>query len=307
MRLHLGVKSDPIENRYSFDWLFSLMRDHGAHRLQLGSSFPMWFAPDEYFTSLRRQAEKRGIRISSLFTSHRELGGFGSGDPLLEDATRRVWRRIIHIAALVGARSAGSNAAIVLRDQPHLRDAGMRCFFENMKPLLREARSAGLKALTIEPMSSIYELPSTPDEVRRIGEEMGSWHAAFPADTVPLLLCGDISHGVADSERRVLHDNWSLFEMEIPWMWEFHFKNTDAIFDATFGFDPEERARGMVDLSRPYTLIERNTARFPAAEVTGYLEIGGPKTGREYSDRRLERMLAESLDELVNVFHDKET
>ena len=151
-------------------------------------------------------------------------------------------------------------------------------------------------------MSSIYELPSTPEEVRLIEEEMGSWHAAHTGDTLPLLLCGDISHGVADPERRVLHDNWSLFEMEIPWMWEFHIKNTDTVFDATFGFGPDERARGIVDLARFRTLIERNAARFPAAEVTGYLEIGGPKTGREYTDRHLERQLAESLEELTHVF-----
>ena len=306
MTLHLGVKSDPIESRYSFDWLFSLMRDHGVHRLQLGSSFPTWLAADEYFTALRRQAEKKGILISSLFTSHRELGGFSSGDALLEDATRRGWQRIIHVAALVGAQSAGSNCAIVLRDQPHLHDRGIRCFFDNMKPLLRKARAAGLNALTVEPMSSLYELPSTPDEVRLIGDEMDRWHAAHKGDTVPLFLCGDISHGVADAERRVLHDNWGLFEMEIPWMWEFHFKNTDAIFNSTFGFGPEERARGIVDLPRLAALIERNSARFPAAEVTGYLEIGGPKTGREYTDRHLEHQLAESLDELTHVFKGKE-
>ena len=112
---------------------------------------------------------------------------------------------------------------------------------------------------------------------------------------MPLQLCGDISHGIADAEGRVIHDNWSLFEMQIPWMREFHFKNTDAIFNSTFGFGPEERARGIVDLARLKALIDANAARFPCAEVTGYLEIGGPKLGREYADRHLERMLVESL------------
>jgi hypothetical protein len=63
----------------------------------------------------------------------------------------------------------------------------------------------------------------------------------------------------------------SLFEMEIPWMWEFHFKNTNAIFNTTFGFGPGER-------------------------------LGGPKTGWEYSDRRLERLLRESREEITRVF-----
>ncbi len=38
MTLHLGVKSDPIENRYTFEWLFDLMRGLGVHYLQMGSS-----------------------------------------------------------------------------------------------------------------------------------------------------------------------------------------------------------------------------------------------------------------------------
>jgi len=103
-----------------------------------------------------------------------------------------------------------------------------------------------------------------------------------------------------------MHDNWSLFEMEIPWMWEFHFKNTDAIFNSTFGFDPEERARGIVDLARLKKLIDSNRGRFPNPELTGYLEISGPKTGREYTDRHLEGMLVRSLEALKDVFDGKE-
>ena len=307
MKVHLGVKSDPIESRYSYTWLFDLMREHGVHRLQLGSSFPMFFADDAYFTCLRRDAERRGILIDSLFTSHREFGGFSSGDPLLEEATRRGWERIIRVAALVGARSAGSNAGIVLRDQPELREPGIRCFFENMKGILATARAAGLAALAIEPMSSVWEYPSTPEEVLRIATELDGFLAAHRGTMVPLLLCGDISHGVAGAEGKVLHDNWSLFELEIPWMWEFHFKNTDSIFNATFGFGPEEGKKGIVDLARLRKLIDSNGGRFPAREITGYLEIGGPKTGREYTDRHLERMLAESMEALKSVFGGEES
>ncbi len=143
MKVHLGVKSDPIEARYSFEWLFDIMQGLGIHRLQIGSSYPTFSAEDEYFKKLRAKAEKREVRISSLFTSHRELGGFASGDPLLEDGARRGWERIIHVAALLGAESAGSNAGITLRDQPHLRERGIRCFFENMKGLLAHCPHGG--------------------------------------------------------------------------------------------------------------------------------------------------------------------
>ena len=307
MTVHLGVKSDPIENRYSYEWLFDLMRNHGIYRMQLGTTYHTHSADDSYFRQLRASAEKRGIRIASLFSAHRELGGFASGDPLLEDVTRRGWERLIHVAALLGAESAGSNAFIVMRDQPQMREVGIRCFFQNILGLLQSARKAGLKALTIEPMSSVWEYPSTPEEVRALIDGTAPLLAANPESTVPLLFCADISHGVADAEGRVLHDNWSLFELEIPWMWEFHIKNTDAIFNNTFGFGPEERARGIVDLSRLAGIIARNADRFLAREVTGYLEIGGPKTGREYTDRHLEGMLVESLEALKTVFCGKET
>lgn len=305
MTLHLGVKSDPIVTRYSFDWLFDLMKECGVHHLQMGSSFPVWFAADDWFRSLRRSAESRSIRISSMFSSFRELG-FANEDPLLDDMTRRGWERAIHVASLVGADSFGSNACLVLRDKPQTREPGLRTFADSMKSLLASARAAGLKALTIEPMSSVYELPSTPEDIRAIVREMDAFHAANASSTVPLQLCGDISHGLADAEGKVLHDNWSLFEMQVPWMREFHFKNTDAIFNSTFGFDPAERKKGIVDLSRLKRLIDSNADRFPCGEVTGYLELPGPKLGREYTDGHLERMLVESIQALKAVFKEGE-
>jgi hypothetical protein len=90
-------------------------------------------------------------------------------------------------------------------------------------------------------------------------------------------------------------------------MREFHFKNTDAIFNSTFGFDPAERKRGIVDLARLKGLIDANAARFPCGEVTGYLEISGPKLGREYADRHLERMLVDSIQALKAVFTEGES
>jgi ribulose-phosphate 3-epimerase len=302
MTLLLGVKSDPIENRYTFEWLFDVIKGLGVHHVQMGSSYPTFSAEDGYFLRLRAEAEKRDVRISSVFTTHRELGGFASGDPILQAGARKGWERLIHVASLVGADSAGSNAGIVMRDQPHLRENGIRLFFRTMRDLLGTAKRAGLKALAIEPMSSLWEYPSTPDEVRTVVTELAPFHAANPDTTVPLLLCGDITHGVVDSEGKVIHDNWSLFEQEIPWMWEFHFKNTDGIFNATFGFSGEERERGIVDLSRLKRLIDANAERFPAPLVVGYLELGGPKLGRDYADRHLERMLVDSLQALKAVF-----
>jgi len=305
MTVHLGVKSDAIENRYSFEWLFDIMADFRVSRLQLGSSFSTFAAEDDYFRRLRGRAEKRGIRISSLFTSHRELGGFASGDPALETATRRGWQRLIHVAALVGAESAGSNAGILLRDQPQLMQAGLECFFKHMKDLMGFARQKGLRAITIEPMSTTWEYPSTDKQIREMTSFFDRAHAEKPDETVPVLLCGDISHGVADEQERVLFDNWDMFELEIPWMWEFHFKNTDGIFNSTFGFGPKDRARGTIDIRKLRSLLDANATWFPTKSLVGYLELPGPKLGRDYTDRLLRGELEESLTALREEFTDQ--
>jgi len=302
MKLHLGVKSDPIENRYSFDWLFGIMEDFKVTKLQMGSFFTTFTADEGYFTRLRGRAEARGIQIASVFTSHRELGGFASGDASLEATARWGWERMIRVAALVGAQSAGSNAGIPPRDQPSLREPGLACFFDNMRQLMTVARREGLRALTIEPMSSEWEFPSTPRQLSRLARELEPAHAADPDHTVPVYLCGDISHGFADENKRVVHDNWEMFEREIPRMWEFHFKNTDRIFNATFGFSEEEQAKGIVDLDRLAALIRRSADRFPTPEPIGYLELPGPKLGREYTDGLLRGQLEASLTALRQRF-----
>jgi hypothetical protein len=302
MKVHLGIKSDPIEGRYTFDWLFGLMNDLGVDRLQYGSAVPALLADDGYFQGLRREAEKRGILIASLLTANREFGGFASGNPFLQAATLRLWERIIRVASLLGAKSAGTNASIAPRDRPDWKEPGILTFFVNVKRLMFRARAEGLEALTTEPMSSTWEFPATPEDIGRLAADLDPFHAANPDTTVPFLLCGDISHGVADESRRVVHDNWALFEKEIPWMWEFHIKNTDPIFHATFGFGGEEVKKGIIDPARLARTIEDNASRFPVPEITGYLEIPGPKVGRDYTDGHLGRMLSESITELQGHF-----
>ena len=302
MTVHVGVKSDPIENRYSFDWLFGLMAESRVDRLQLGSSFPFFHADPEWFRDLRRKAERRGIMIASTFTSYREMSGFFAGDPHLEAASRLGWERLIRVAAWVGASSAGSSCGSVLRDLPGEKEPGLARWFRHMKELSRTAKAAGLSALCIEPMSSLYEPPSTPGEMDRLTHEMDAFNAADPAGTVPVQFCADISHGLADRDRRVVVDNWRLFEAGIPHTREFHFKNTDDRFDRTFGFSTEERSRGIVDLRRLRALIDANADRFPVRELVGYLELPGPKTGRDYTDNLLGPALCESLAALKAVF-----
>ena len=76
LTLELGVKTDPIQYRYTYDWLFRLLAEEGVFHVQLGSFFEMYQLPDDFFTDLRQQANDYGISLTSIFTAHRELGGW---------------------------------------------------------------------------------------------------------------------------------------------------------------------------------------------------------------------------------------
>ncbi|MEO8409219.1 MAG: TIM barrel protein [Propionivibrio sp.] len=302
MELSLGIKSDPVLYRYSFESLFAFMQENGVNKLQLGSFFELYSVDEDFFVRLRAQAESYGIHIKSCFTAHRELGGFFTGDRSLEKVARASYERLIRVAAVLGADFVGSNPGAVLRDRMQTKPQGIACYIAHMHELMVYARDQGLRALTVEPMSSLAEPPATPDEISDMMQTFADWHAAHPDSTVPVYLCGDTSHGVADRDRRVVHSNVDLFVHQIPWMAEFHFKNTDAIFNSTFGFSADDCRRGIVDLAQIKALIDANQAAFPVPDLTGYLELGGPKLGRDYADPLLYSQLKSSLDALKSHF-----
>ncbi len=302
MKLDLGLKSDPIETRYSFPWLFDLLAEEGVRHVQVGSFFEIYSLDPEWFEALKEEARQRDLVLKSVFTSHRELGGFFYNDPYMEKAARAGCERLLEVAARLGVDYCGWNPGAVYRDRLDSKAAGLECFHRNLCGLMHRAHALGLKAITLEPMSCLAEPPSTPDEIRAMMTAAAAYHHENRATTVPVYLCGDISHGIADRDRKVIHGNLELFEYSIDWMAEFHFKNTDAIFNSTFGFSPEERRRGIVDLAQVRQIVEANSARWPVEHVIGYLEIGGPKIGRDYSDPELGTQLRESLRALKETF-----
>jgi len=302
VNLALGVKSDPVEYRFSYEWLFSLLAELRVPYVQLGSSMEFYHLDDDYFTDLRRAAERRGVRIRSCFTAHRELGGFFADDSRLAAVARRNFRRWIEIGALVGADYVGSNPGAVYRDRPETKEAGVEAYLAAFAEMQRHAFANGLSAITIEPMSSAAEPPSLPEEIDAFARRASDYHAAHPDETVPAFFCGDISHAYVDTSRTVRYDHWELFEREVPFMAEFHFKNTDAIYGSTFGFGAADRERGIVDLHELRRILERRKNDFPVDEVVGYLEIGGPKLGRDYSDHLLRPQIEESIAAIRDVF-----
>ncbi|MCG3199592.1 MAG: hypothetical protein GHCLOJNM_04116 [bacterium] len=302
LRLHLGVKADPIEYRFSYDWLFRILAEERVRFVQLGTFFEIYQLPDAFFLELRSKADDFGLRISSIFTAHRELGGFFRTEPGFVEVARRNFERLIEVGRLVGADSVGSNPGAVPRDQMGLKARGTRCYIDHMKGLMRHAGNCGVSFLGIEPMSCLAEPPTLPEEMREMAEELLDYHRLNPDSTSRVGYCLDVAHGYANRERVIIHDNLALMLAALPYTHELHLKNTDSLFNSTFGFTAEQRARGIVDISAIRALLLEKASLIPVPDLIGYLEIGGPKTGRDYTDHLLEEELRESIRHLREAF-----
>jgi ribulose-phosphate 3-epimerase len=302
MDFKLGIKSDPIEYRNSFPWLFRLMAEESVTSLQLGSFFEMYQLPDEYFIRLKKQADDFGITVDSLFTAHRELGGFFREDPEWVPVARRNYERFIEIGALLGAKSVGSNPGAVPRDMMGLKEAGIRCYTEHMKELMVFAADKGIEWLTIEPMSCLAEPPTLPSEMKLMGEELTAYHEANPNSTSKIGYCTDIAHGYLNADESQGYTHIDLFKASLPWLYEIHLKNTDGRFNSTFGFEPDNVKKGIVDVAHFREMLIENASLIPVDQMGCYLEIGGPKLGRDYSDGHVEAQLCESLAHLKENF-----
>ena len=293
--LAVGIKTDPIEYRFSFPWLFRLLVEEKVRYVQVGTFLEMYHLPDAFFRDLRRQAEGFGLTIRSVFTSHRELGGFFRPEKSFQDVAMANYRRLIEVGALLGAVSVGSNPGSVLRDLMETKSDGVRRYLDAMPSLMEYARQVGLQCLTIEPMSCLAEPPTLPEEIRLMADTLEAHHREHRDTTVPVGFCFDVSHGYADCTGTVRWTPLALLETALPHVMELHLKNTDASFDRTFGFTPEECQRGIVDVSEVRRFLLARQSRLPVDIMVGYVEVPGPKTGRDYSDSALETALRLSL------------
>ena len=302
LELRLGIKTDPIEYRYSHQWLFNLLADEGVKHIQIGTHFEMYQLPDEFFHQLRKQADDAGVSIDSMFTAHRELGGFFREEPGYVEVARKNFERYIQIGGILGSKSVGSNPGAVMRDRMGTKDAGTACYVSHMKELMHHAKECGVDWLTIEPMSCLAEPPTLPYEIKAMGEELTEYHLANPDSTAKIGYCTDIAHGYADQDGKIIYDHVQLFEAAIPQLYEIHLKNTDPQYNSTFGFTEKDLERGIIDVTQFRNLLLENAEHLPVDVMTGYLEVGGPKLGRDYSDHHLEAMLRESLRYLKRTF-----
>lgn len=302
LTLQLGVKTDPTQYRFSYPWLFRLLAEEEIRYVQLGTFFEIYRLPDEYFLRLRREAEDLGVRIHSIFTAHRELGGFLVDEPGWEAVARRSFERLIEVGSLVGARSVGSNPGAVYRDRMGTKRRGVECYVQHMKELMEFAQQQGVPWLVIEPMSCLAEPPTLPDEIRDLAEELTAWHNQHPDTTARVGYCTDVAHAYADGDLTLRHDHLETLEATLPHLYEVHLKNTDAEYSSTFGFSAEQREAGIIEIEPIRKMLLARAETIPVDQVVGYLEIGGPKLGRDYSDKELAEELRASLDYLKKVW-----
>jgi ribulose-phosphate 3-epimerase len=300
--LTTGVKTDPIEYRFSYEWLFRLLMEEEVSHVQLGTFFEIYQLPDETFIELKKLALDYGIKIFSVFTAHRELGGFFIDDDAWQNVARKKLERLIEIGRLVGAYSVGSNPGATLRDKMELKPAGITCYMKHMKELMHYAKEHNVLRLGIEPMSCMAEPPTFPDEIHQMCEELLGYHRQNPDTTSTIGCCTDVSHGYADSDGVVRWDNMQLLKAALPYTTEIHLKNTNSMFNSTFGFTEPERQEGIVNVAEIRDMLIANSDIIPVSELVGYLEISGPKVGRDYSDWQLESQLRESLRYVKGTF-----
>lgn len=160
----VSAKTDPIEYRFTYEWLFRIMAEEGIHYVQLGTFSELHHLPNDFFITLRQLAEGYQISIASVFTAHRELGRFfRDAHPAWEGVARRNYERLIEVGALVGAQSVGSNPGAVVRDRLDFQDEGVQRGVRCMKELMGYAHKLAAPCLTIEPMSCLAEPPILPD------------------------------------------------------------------------------------------------------------------------------------------------
>lgn len=302
LSLQLGVKTDPVAYRFSYQWLFRLLAEEGVRHVQLGTFFEVYQLPDDYFHALRRQADDLGIIIGSIFTAHRELGGFFIDEPGWEAVARRNYERLIEVGSLVGAKSVGSNPGSVYRDRMGSKARGVECYLRHMKELMGFAHERGVEWLTIEPMSCLAEPPTLPDEIDAMAQELSAYHAQHATSTAGIGYCTDVAHAYADRNLRLRHDHLELLEATLPHLVEIHLKNTDAQYCSTFGFGAAEREAGVVEIEPIRQLLLSRADAIPVDRVIGYLEVGGPKLGRDHSDDELDQQLRETLRYLSEVW-----
>lgn len=298
--IEIGIKTDPVTYRYSYPWLFQFMQRHGLRKAQLGTFFELYQLPDKWFSQLREQADAHEVSIASVFASHRELGGFFRDEPGINEVAYRNFARLIEVGGLLGAACVGGSPGAVLRDQMEDKVAGIQRYLEAMKQLMHHAWRHGVDTLTFEPMSCMAEPPTLPAEIRHFADTLDTYHRNNP-DTAAVGVCFNTSHGYTDEEGISRHKPTQMLEASLPWLAELHLKNTDDMYCSTFGFSDVDLVRGIIDIATVRDMLWRNSEKLPDTHLVAYLDVNGPKLGRDYSDRMLEQELEASIRHLKTV------
>jgi ribulose-phosphate 3-epimerase len=135
-----------------------------------------------------------------------------------------------------------------------------------------------------------------------MADELSSWHDRHPDGTARVGYCTDVAHAYVDGNSTVRTDHLEMLEATLPYLYELHLKNTDARYSSTFGFSPQERQAGIIQIEPVRRLLLSRAETIPVDRLVGYLELGGPKLGRDYSDKELEGQLRASLGYLKETW-----
>ena len=158
-----------------------------------------------------------------------------------------------------------------------LKPEGLRCYIDNMKELSHFAHERGIEWLTIEPMSCLAEPPTLPQEMIDMAEELTAYQKEH-SNAAKFGYCSDISHGYWNADQTECVSHIDLFKASLPWLYEVHLKNTDRNFGSTFGFEPKNVEKGIVDLAEFRSIWTRMRTLSQSIPSTVISKSAGPSS-----------------------------
>ena len=282
--LELGVRIDPTEDLYSYEWILQLMQEEEIRCAQLASFFGLYQLTDASVLELKARAEHFGVSFTSISAVHRELCGLFRPEKEYQRIATGIFERLVDIGALLEANSVGINVPMVPRhgDTRQEQQDGFRVRLGRLKDLVHRAQERGIDTLTVE--------HTTLDQ--RIAEELDADGTCTQIEAATIRYSFDTRSMATD--RMLTH--------VVPQLHELHLRNTDLNLLGTFGFSERDRTVGIVDIPKLRQLLVSQPGGPHQRWITGYAEVAGPKPGGSHLDKTIQRANRESLRYLRETF-----
>lgn len=280
MKKTLAINLGFVVNRYVLpeQWLGLLADELNIKVVQLTADLLNPVLSDDILWPLaeetRRQADQKGIVISSVFTgAFTRLNHFSHPDAEIRAWWVNWFLRFCRLAAILGAKSLGSHFGILTIPDcanPKLKEQLFQYNLDCWWQVAKTAKAYGLRQICWEPMSIEREYGHTVADVERIQNALENLKAALP-----FCLCLDVDHGAVDSENVLDTDPYFYLRHFAKKTAQVHLKQSYADKGGHWPFTKEHNQKGRIDPSLVLSALENGGAR----EVELILELSFRERG----------------------------